>query len=175
MKIPSNDYVYHGSSQKFDSEYAKPKRNKRVEIDDKTVKSNVIFDQNSFHATPYKWIALAYTYKSVPYQINDKTAHYNIGVSLYENNKEVSIFGFDSLEDSLHKLYGDGGYVYHFDKDNFVHKNGLGDLEVISTKQIKPTIIEKINDPVMEMKKLGVIFHFIDLGLSENEKDRNYY
>jgi hypothetical protein len=135
----------------------------------------VIFDQESFHATPYKWIALAYTYKSTPFEINGKTAHYNMGVSLYDNTNEVDIFGLNTLEESLKILYGDGGYLYHFDKDKFLHKEGLGNLEVIAEEPTRPVTVERIDDPVAEMKKLGVTFRFIDLVLPENEKHRNYY
>lgn len=104
----------------------------------------------------------------MPFQIDGQTAHYNMGVSLYEHNKEVNIYGFNSLEQSLQALYGEGGYLYHFDKDKFLYKEGLGNLEVIIEEPTKPVQVEKIDDPVLEMKKLGVNFKFIDLALSEN-------
>jgi hypothetical protein len=75
----------------------------------------------------------------------------------------------------LKVLYGSGGYVYCFDKNKFVFKEGLGNLEVIATDAIEPVKIERIDDPVSEMKKLGVIFHFTDLALSDNKGSRNYY
>jgi hypothetical protein len=96
-------------------------------------------------------------------------------VSLYENTNEVGISGFNSLEESLGVLYGNGGYLYHFDKDKFFYKEGLGDLEVITEKPTTPLTVEYISDPVTEMKKLGVTFKFIDLALPENENRRNYY
>lgn len=167
--------VYHGSPKEFDSEHANPKRNIRSEWNKETESSNVIFDQKSFHATPHKWIALAYTYKSAPFEIKEKTAHYNMGVSLYENIHKVWIYGFSSLEESLKILYGDGGYLYHFDKDKFIYKEGLGNLEVIAEDPTKPVKVEKVEDPVVEMKKLGVTFQFVDLALPENENSRNYY
>jgi hypothetical protein len=167
-------FVYHGSHKEFDSDEAKPKRNIRSR-ESESGEEEIIFDQESFHATPHKWIALAYTCKSVPHEIGGKIAHYSMGVSLYENNKIVEIFGFNSLEESLQKLYGEGGYIYHFGKDKFLYKEGLGDLEVIAEAPTKPVTIERVDDPVGEMEKLGVTFHFTDLGLPENEKLRNYF
>ena len=167
-------YVYHGSNKEFDSEHAIPKRNIRI-AEGNDGKEETIFDEESFHATPYKWIALAYTYKSEPYEIDGKTAHYSMAVSLYEDTGEVEIFGFGSLEESLQKLYGSGGYLYHFDKDKFIYKEGLGNLEVIVQEPTKPITVERVENPVEEMQKLGVTFRFTDLGLPENEKYRNYY
>jgi hypothetical protein len=175
MENSNDKLVYHGTPLKFDSEYAHPKRNVRSAWNSKNGSYDVIFDQESFHATPYKWIALAYTYKPAPYEIDGKTAHYNMGVSLYDDVTEVVIFGFNSLDDSLKILYGDGGYLYHFDKDKFLYKEGLGNREVIIEEPIKPITVEWIEDPVAEMKKMGVAFRFIDLALPENEDNRNYY
>ncbi len=167
-------FVYHGSDKKFDSDCAKPKRNIRSKLD-AGGEQKIIFNEESFHATPHKWIALAYTYNTKSYTIDGKTAHYNMGVNLYEDNKMVDIFGFSSLEESLEKLYGGGGYVYHFDKDKFIYKEGLGNLEVIVTESTKPVSVERVDNPVEEMKKLGVTFKFTDLSLSENKEFRNYY
>ena len=175
MENANDRFVYHGSPREFDSEQATPKRNIRQNWNQKSNAYEVIFDQESFHATPYKWIALAYTYKSVPFVINEKTAHYNMGVSLYNNTNEVDILGFVSLEESLKVLYGEGGYLYYFDKDNFFYKEGLGDLEVIAEEAVTPIIVERVNDPITEMKKLGVTFKFTDLALEENEGYRNIY
>ncbi len=175
MENLENKDVYHGSPREIEGELAIPKRNIRKKWNRETESFDVIFDQESFHATPHKWIALAYTYKSIPYEINGKTAHYNMGVSLYDDTKEVAILGFNSLEDSLTKLYDQGGYVYHFDKDKFLYKEGLGNREVIAEDPIKPLEVERFDDPVEEMKKLGVTFNFIDLALPENESRRNYY
>ncbi len=174
MQDPLDKFVYHGSHQEFDSEYANPKRQIRQRKNEEG-NFEIIFDEESFHATPHKWIALAYTHKSVPFEIDGKTAHYNIGVSLYQNTKEVDILGFGSLEESLEKLYGDGGYIYHFDKDKFIYKEGLGSLEVIVSEPTMPVQVERVNNPVEEMKKLGVTFKFVDLGLTENEGHRNYF
>ncbi|MDB5194012.1 MAG: hypothetical protein JWN50_26 [Parcubacteria group bacterium] len=174
METSPDARVYHGSPKEFDGEHALPKRNIRSRLS-KDGGQEVIFDEESFHATPHKWIALAYTYSSKPYEIDGKIAHYNMGVSLYNNTKEIDIYGFNSLEKSLKELYGNGGYVYHFDKEKFVSKEGLGNLEVIATHPIKPIEAQRINDPVEEMKKLGVTFKFIDLALPENSSKRNYY
>ena len=169
MENPDKKYVYHGSSRKFDSDHAIPKSNIRENAEGK-----VIFDQESFHATPHKWVALAYTYHAAPYQIDGRTARYGMGVDLYQDTKTIGIFGFGSLEESLQKMYGDGGYVYHFGKDGFIYKEGLGNLEVIATEPTEPVTVERIDNPVEEMRKLGVSFEFIDLGSPENEAKRNY-
>jgi len=175
MENLENKFVYHGSPKEFDSDHAIPKRNIRSKWNKETKLDEVIFDQESFHATLYKWIALAYTYKSASHEIDGKTTHYNMGVSLYDNINEIQIFGFNSLEESLKVLYGEGGYIYSFDKDKFIHKGGLGNLEMMSEEAILPINIERIYDPVSEMEKLGVNFRFIDLALPKNEEYRNYY
>ena len=97
---------------------------------------------------------------------------YGMGVSLYDNNKSVMIVGVDSLEQSLNVLYGEGGYLYHFNNETFVYKEGLGDLEVVSNEPTKPIEIERIDNPVEEMLKLGVTFEFVDISLEQNSKYR---
>ncbi len=165
MENFGDKHVYHGSPRELDADHAIPKRNVRGNTE-----GQVIFDEESFHATPHKWIALAYTYTPVPYELDGKTVQYNMGVNLYENTKEVAIFGFHSLKESLGVLYGNGGYLYHFDKDKFIYKEGLGNSEVIISEPTKPITVEQILNPVEEMKKLGVTFDFIDLALPENKK-----
>jgi hypothetical protein len=128
----------------------------------------------SFHATPYRWIALAYTYDPKGYEIGGKMAHYGMGVSLYDHGEKIDIYGFHSLKQSLEKLYGDGGYLYIFEKEKFFRTEGLGDLEVITKENIKPFKIEKIDNPLAVLKNLGIGFNFIDLAKPENEEFRNY-
>jgi hypothetical protein len=171
MNQPDDKYVYHGSKEPFET--AIPKRQIRSCVDEEgNVKT--IFDDISFHATPYKWIGLAYTYDRKRYEINGKIAQYNIGISLYEHTEEIEIFGFNSMEESLEKLYGDGGYLFVFEKDRFFHAEGLGDLEVISKDPLRPIRVDRIDDPVATLKKLGIRFKYIDLALPQNEKWRNY-
>lgn len=166
-------FVYHGSHKEFDSEKAKPKRNVRRHPDE-SGEMKVVFDQESFHATPHKWIALAYTCHRAPYEIDGKTAHYGMGVNLDGDDQVVIIFGFESLEKSLERMYGEGGYIYHFGPDKFLYKEGLGDREVIAEESVDPLLKERVENPVEEMKKLGVSFVFVDLGLPENEAQRDY-
>jgi hypothetical protein len=150
--------VFHGSPRKFDSETANPKLNRRINSEGK-----VIFNEESFHATPHKWIALAYTYtpKQIPGQPDGVL--YGMGVNLYEANMQVAIIGAGSLEESLFALYGDGGFVYHFDDGNFVYKEGLGNHEVVSNSPTRPLHVEVVENPVEDMKKEGVTFHFVDI------------
>ncbi len=166
-------FVYHGSHKEFDSPEARPKRNVRTQPSE-TGEMKVVFDQESFHATPHKWIALAYTCHRAPYKIDGKIAHYGMGVDLYGNDQTVVILGFGSLEESLQKMYGDGGYVYHFGTDKFLYKEGLGDREVIAEEVVSPVTVERVENPVEEMKNLGVSFMFVNLGLPENEDQRDY-
>lgn len=93
---------------------------------------------------------------------------------MYEYKKEVEIFGFDSLEESLIALYGDGGYLYTFEKDAFFHKDGLGNLEVITKDILTPKRVERVDDPVSALRAYGVSFVYKDLRLPENEVFRNY-
>lgn len=164
--LMTQKFVFHGTPKKFDSDVATPRRNIR-ERD-----GVVIFDEESFHATPHKWIALAYTYHPKPIESLGIGVQYLMGVNLYSEEKEVVIFGVGTLEESLAALYGDGGYVYHFTDGDFIYKEGLGDMEVISQVPTNPIVMEKVDNPVEEMRKLGAHFVFIDLALPQNEKFR---
>jgi hypothetical protein len=154
--------VFHGSPKEFDSKEAVPRRNIR------TRDEMVIFDQESFHATPEEWIALAYTYSPKKIVLGDIHTHYNMGVDLYSTQQIVTIMGVGSLEESLKAMYGDGGYLYHFSNGDFIYKEGLGSQEVIAEKPTMPVTMERVEDPVSRMKALGVTFSFIDLALPEN-------
>ena len=167
MNTPDQNLVFHGSRELFD--IVVPKRQMRS----RTAKNGtreVIFDEVSFHATPYKWIALAYLYNPKTYTLDDKVGCYNMGVSLYDNLEEIVIYGVESLEDSLKQMYGEGGYLLSFEKDKFYHTTGLGDLEVITKEPLKPVAVEKIDDPVVELIKLGIRFNFVDLADPRNKK-----
>lgn len=166
-------YVFHGSPVLLEGEAAVPKRNIRSRGEGD--KEEIIFDDISFHATPYRWIALAYTYTSrQEYDLDGRKVYYNMGVSLYEYDPIIDVYGFESLEKSLEKLYGAGGYVYIFDKAHFFHTKGLGALEVITQMSVQPVRIEWVGDPMTELKKSGVTFRFIDLARPENADLRNY-
>ncbi len=168
---PDPNYVFHGSHERF--EIVEPKRNirSRKEKDD-TV--NIIFDEVSFHATPYKWIALAYMYDPGAYEFEGKLAQYNMGVDLYKNEELIEVYGFDSLEETLKKMYGNGGYLFIFEKEKFFHKDGLGNLEVITKDKLEPFRIEKIDDPIGELQKLGIKFKWLDLAKPEHADLRGY-
>lgn len=85
-----------------------------------------------------------------------------------EYKEEIEIYGVVSLEKSLEILFGQGGYLFTFDSKDFSYQEGLGELERISKKEVKPISIERISDPVGELKKLGITFVFKDLLLPEN-------
>lgn len=140
------EYVYHGSAQRIPEVI--PKRNVRRDS-----LGGVIWDKTSFHATPYKWIALAY--------IRKKDAEETTGVDLYREKKVIEIYGRTTLEDALRNLYGSGGYIYTFDAKDFSWEEGLGNLEVFTSSSIRPIKEEHIVDPVTDMKKLGIEFVFI--------------
>ncbi len=163
-------YVYHGSDIFFDS--VVPKRQIRAKIENGERK--VKFDEISFHATPHKWIAIAYICKIKSFQIDKQLFEYNMAVDLYTHRKELIIFGINSLEESLDKLFGEGGYILTFKKEDFFYMEGLGNLEVITKKTIKPLRIEFIKNPVEKLRGYGVSFKFIDLLLPENKKYLNF-
>lgn len=164
---PDSNYVYHGSHELFETVI--PRRQQR------TMRGKLIFDEISFHATPYKWLALSYTSNGeVTHELNGKKIKYMAGVSLYKHKLEIGILGFESLENSLKKLYGGGGYVYVFDKNQFHYQEGLGSLEVITKESIKPIRVERIDDPVSELKKIGIQFVYFDLADPKNENWRHY-
>jgi len=151
-------YVYHGSLYKFD--IAKPHSTSRGSI--KNGKQVINYEGISLHATPHKWIALSYIWsKGISYIKNGESKHFNVGVSLFNNDKEIDIWGIKSLEYSLEKIYGGGGYIYTFNAKYFKHIKGLGPLEVLSYTEQTPNKIEFIKDPGKEMKKFRVKCKFI--------------
>lgn len=170
-KPPFNEhFVFHGSPEFFDLAVpTRHVRSRRVDGERKT-----IFDGISYHATGIRWIATAYTYARVGYEIDGKIAYYNMGVSLYDYSRTITIYGFESLHHSLKVLYGQGGWLYYFRTEDFFHVDGLGDLEVICDTELKPHCTEWITSPVDEMRSAGVEFEFVDLALPENESSRNY-
>ena len=157
----NDKFVFHGSPKVFDGEGAVPRRN--IRTDGETITS----DEESFHATPHKWVAFAYMYQ--PATIEGLAGEfYGMGVDLSSRNKEVMIFGVGSLEESLKVLYQNGGYVYQFDDGNFVYKEGLGSEEVIATRPTAPLRVERVQNPVEEMKKSGVTFRFTDVSIPKD-------
>ncbi len=165
MNLPDEQYVYHGSHELFET--VEPKRQRRSRKG-KEGEYETIFDEVSFHSTPYRWIALAYIFTPKKYLFEGKTCSYLMGVDLYKHTESVEIFGFESLEKSLQAMYCDGGYLFVFDKQDFFYTEGLGNLEVITKDNLKPFKIERIDDPVAELKKLGITFGFVDLAKPEN-------
>lgn len=139
------ELIYHGSPFKFET--ALPKRNKRFNKN-----NELIWDKNSFHGTPHKWIALAYT--------RTRKDNHTTGVDLYEQNKIVDVYGPTNLTNALTELYGEGGYLYEFDASDFSHEEGLGNLERFTDKTLIPISVTRIDDPVVAMKELGVEFKF---------------
>src|SRR3989344_1591383 len=171
MNKPNEKYAYHGSKNFLGLETIVPKKHVRSRKDEQG-NLKVIFDEISFHATPYRWIALAYTLDRKHFKLDGEIVSYNMGVDLYDHEEELKIFGIESLEKSLEKLYGDGGYLFVFDKGKFFHTQGLGNLEIITKESLKPIRVERIDHPVSELKKLGISFKFIDLSKPENERSR---
>ena len=159
-------YVYHGSVHNFD--IAKPSPTTRGH---RTKSGKIIRDYEgiSLHATPYKWIAMSYMAdKKVSFTYKGEIYGYGKGVDVRTKNqgfynKEVAIYGKKSLEYSLEKIYGKGGYLYTFDAKHFKHVKGLGENEVMSLEEQKPLKKQFIKDPVKMMKKEGVKFIFNDL------------
>jgi len=165
MEETLGKYVYHGSAEPID--IVQPRLNKRMMWKDgKYIK---IFEDISFHATPYRWIALAYTRdKNQKILVNGEEFYYTMAVDLYKEYKVVEILGINSLEESLSKLYGKGGYVYVFEQEQFSRVDGLGNLEVITKESATPVLIEEIVNPVQEMIDNGVEFKFSDLADPEH-------
>ena len=91
--------VYHGSTRKFD--IAKPSFTARTHM--KNGKRHINYEGISLHATPYKWIALSYTNNRQSFIKNGKKEYFNVGVSLFNNNKRIFIHGKRNLEYSLKK------------------------------------------------------------------------
>jgi hypothetical protein len=156
-------YVYHGSRERFN--IAKPSHTRRGYINDN--KLIIEYDDVSLHVSPYKWIAMAYMGKRDTYKHKGNKYKFNFFVPIKDEDdnfmkRNILIYGKRSLEYSLNKLYGEGGYLYTFKKDKFIWVKGLGMNELISYKEQKPMKIEYISDPVKEMRKLGVNFIFVN-------------
>lgn len=62
--------VFPGSGEKIDSDEARSSRQIRTQEDNEG-NEIVVFDEESFHATPHKWIALAYTDEPTPIERGD--------------------------------------------------------------------------------------------------------
>lgn len=163
--------VYHGSQKKRNKSIPTNHRRSR-NVDGK---KEVIFNQMSFHASPEYWIALSYTYTPVIFSFDEHQIYYNVEVDLYENKKEIVIHGINSLEESLNRLYSKGGYISSFYQNDFFHTSGLGNLELITNKEILAVNITRIEDPVAQLQSLGIKFIFIDLSKRKNYHLRNYF
>jgi len=171
MNKPSEKYVYHGSRTLFES--VVPKRQRRYGKS-KNDGMEIIFDEVSFHVTSHKWIALAYMCNHKSLTIKGKRTHYTMGVDLYTYKEEIEIYGINSLEDSLDEMYKEGGHLFTFKKEDFTHMEGLGNFELITKKSPKPVRVERINNPVSELKKLDISFKYIDLEIPENLKNLGF-
>jgi hypothetical protein len=165
LKGGAKEYVYHGSPINFD--IGKPSYTQRGTLD------KINYKGVSFHATPHRYIALNYLAKRTPFTYKGDKYHYTTGVSLFQANKFISIYGYKSLEDSLNIIYGDGGYLYTFDAKDFHWVEGLGPLEVISLEPLKPIKKEFISGKELleEMKKEGVQFRFKDITKDEKQME----
>ncbi len=139
-----NNVVYHGSAVKIETTI--PRRNVRMSD------SQIVWDRASFHATPYRWIALAY--------MRNKSAFETTGIDLYHYRPVVEIIGPTTLENALKNLYSEGGYLYEFDARDFSHAEGLGNLEVFTDRAVQPVRATFVTNPVAEMEKEGVTFLF---------------
>ena len=159
-------HVYHGSYLNFD--IAKPSRTGRGYLN-KEGEFVRTYEGISLHATPYKWIALSYMgNKRAKFVHKGKNIHFRSGVPVAKkdedfHNKVIFISGKRSLEYSLEKIFGEGGYLYTFDSKYFKHVKGLGENEVMSLKELKPLKKQFVKDIVGMMKKEGVKFIFEDL------------
>ncbi|XWV24900.1 hypothetical protein QJ856_gp0882 [Tupanvirus deep ocean] len=142
-------YVFHGSNQRFN--IVSPQPTKRIDINGK-----ITYEGISIHATPELYIALSYTYDKL------KRPYYFTGVSLFDSNNSIFVYGQKSLDYSLQQLWPENyyGYIYVLDAENFFWKDGLGPLEVISYDPIKPIKIFKIKNITKLFKKLGTNIYF---------------
>jgi hypothetical protein len=168
MSEPNKLYVYHGSHELFDLAIPKRQIRKGLNPDLNGEKYITVFDDISFHATPYKWIALNYICQCQNVIYQGKEYWHATGVDLRKYKEEIEVFGVESLEKSLEVLFGQGGYLFTFNAEDFIHQEGLGINEVIAKSPVKPISIERIDNPVSEIKKLGIPFVFKDLMLPEN-------
>jgi hypothetical protein len=58
IQQPNTEFIYHGSHESFDIAIPKLQRRKGKNPDGEGFIT--VFEDISFHATPYKWIALNY-------------------------------------------------------------------------------------------------------------------
>src|SRR5690606_14920293 len=114
---------FHGSHELFENVI--PKRQIRKGKDSETGEWVNVFDDISFHATPYKWIAIHYIAQNKNVMYKGKEYWVSTAVSLKNYKEEIEIYGVGSLEKSLEILYGQGGYLYTFDAKDFFHQEGL--------------------------------------------------
>lgn len=157
--------VYHGSYSYF--KVAEPSYTKRVHYEHGKLVTD--FEGVTLHVTPDKWIALAYTAnRRKTFMHKKKRCNFNFGVPVKQkdsgyHNKIITIFGKRSLQYSLNKLYGKGGYLYTFRDKDFKAEQGIGENELISYEKVTPTNIHFIKNIVKEMQNQHVNFRFIDI------------
>lgn len=72
--------VFHGSPKQFEGKNAVPQRQVRT-TQSESFEEVIIFDEESFHATPYRWVALAYTNKPAPINRDGIQGQYGMGVN----------------------------------------------------------------------------------------------
>jgi hypothetical protein len=99
MQQPSTEFVYHGSHESFD--IAIPKLQRRKSKNKETGEWETVFEDVSFHATPYKWIALNYICQCQNVSYQGKRTGICTGVSLKSYKEEIEVYGVESLEKSL--------------------------------------------------------------------------
>jgi len=163
------DLVFHGSPTPFGK--VRPKRQVRYTTNEYGIKI-VTFDRRAFHATHIKWIAIAYTARCKVVEHEGKRYVQRIGVNLFCYDPVIHIFGVGSLQQTLKEMYGAGGFLYSYREHHFFHTEGLGNLEVITTRRIRPHAVSRIYNPVEELKKHKITFEFIDLAQEKNVRFR---
>jgi hypothetical protein len=147
-------YVYHGSPDLlFDFN---PTQNVRCNKD-----GTIKWFGNAIFATPYIWMAASFCNKKT--MINNGK-HYGKGIDLYDSDMYMSIYGHESLQQSLDQIYPKNtpGYIYVFRKEDFHWEVGLGTYEVVCKRPLKPVFIRTIDDVQDYLKEKGIKYKYYE-------------
>lgn len=120
----------------------------------------------SLHVSSKLWVALSYANNRC-YLDPDMRNEYWIGVSLYEDDKVITVFWPKDIDDALDVLFARTTYLYVLPRVSFFHKTEkqwyewLWDLEMISLDAQSPESIWSINWKAHILELFNVLWYQI--------------
>lgn len=129
LHLPAAQLMFHGTPASFDK--LEPRPNQRIGRE-----GQVEWSGTAIFAAMDSRVALQYTAS------RDREVSTGVNLRSYTSPNQplrISLFGGDSLDDALNRVYGDPskpetcvGYIHLLDKSDFVHEPGLGCMEKLT-------------------------------------------